>query len=134
MIVLDASAALEMLLQTRAAGPISDRVFDPRETVHAPELLQVEVVQVLSRYWLGGELDDLRGRQALADLRDLPVELYPHHPLLTRVWDLRGNVTAYDAAYLALAEALDAPVVTCDARLARSAPPGIEIQLFSSSG
>lgn len=134
MIVLDASAALEVLLQTRAAPALADRVFDPAETVHAPELLDVEVTQVLRRFWLGGELGDDRGRQALADLRDLPLERYPHDALLPRVWELRGNMTAYDALYVALAEALDAPLVTCDGRLARSMPPGVEVQVFPSSG
>lgn len=134
MIVLDASAALEVLLQTRAAGPIADRMFDPDQTVHAPELLDVEVVQILRRFWLGGELHDERGRQALADLRDLPLERYRHDPLLPRVWELRGNMTAYDAVYVALAEALDAPLVTCDGRLARAMPPGIKVEVFPSSG
>ncbi|MGD2115220.1 MAG: type II toxin-antitoxin system VapC family toxin [Acidobacteriota bacterium] len=134
MIVVDASAVLEVLLQTPAAPRIADRLFDPDETLHAPELLDLEVLQVLRRYWYSGEIGDERGRQALDDLEDLGVERYPHGPLLPRVWELRGNVTAYDATYLALAEALDAPLLTCDGRLARSVMPDTEIELFPSSG
>lgn len=120
MIVVDASALLEVLLQTPAAEPIAERLFDPEGTLHAPHLLDVEVAQILRRYVLLGEIDAGRGREALTDLADLSVERYPHDPLLARIWELRDNATAYDAAYLALAEALGAPLLTCDARLARA--------------
>lgn len=120
MIVVDASALLEVLLQTPAAEPIADRLFDPEETLHAPHLLDVEVAQILRRYVLLGEIDPDRGREALTDLADLSVERYPHDPLLPRIWELRDNATAYDATYLALSEALGAPLLTCDARLARA--------------
>lgn len=120
MIVLDASALLEVLFGTPSAGPIAERIFSPTESLHAPHLLDVEVAQVLRRYHLMGELTDERGRQALADLADLPVERYSHEPLLERIWQLRNTMTAYDAAYLTLAEALRAPLLTCDARLARA--------------
>lgn len=134
MIVVDASAVLEVLLQTRAAPPIAHRLFDPDETLHAPELLEVEVAQVLRRYWLSGELDDERSLQALADLKDLAVERYPHGPLMPRIWELKGNLTAYDATYLALAEALDAPLLTCDGRLARSVLTDVPIEVHPASG
>jgi predicted nucleic acid-binding protein len=136
VIVLDASAVLEVLLQTEAAGPVTDRIFARDETLHAPHLVDVEVAQVLRRYSLGGEIDEERGREALADLADLPLERYPHGALLPRVWELRRNFTAYDAAYLALAEALDAPLVTCDGRLGRAARAvtTAEVEHFPSSG
>lgn len=118
MIVLDASAALELLLRGRAADAVAERVFRAGESLHAPHLLDVEVAQVVRRYWLAGELSGERGREALQDLADLRIERYPHEPLLPRIWALRHNATAYDAAYLALAEALDAPLLTRDARLA----------------
>ncbi|MFP3941594.1 MAG: type II toxin-antitoxin system VapC family toxin [Thermoanaerobaculia bacterium] len=118
--MVDASALLEVLLQAPAAEPIAERLFDPEETLHAPHLLDVEVAQILRRYVLLGEIDAGRGREALTDLADLSVERYPHDPLLARIWELRDNATAYDAAYLALAEALGAPLLTCDARLARA--------------
>lgn len=118
MIVVDASAVLEALLRTPAARAVEKRLFDPSETLHAPFLLDVEVAQVVRRYAATGEIDGERGRAALADLVDLPLHRYPHDFLLPRVWDLRNNLTAYDAVYIALAEALDATLLTRDKRLA----------------
>lgn len=91
MIVVDASAALEALLRTPAAKAVETRLFDPRQTLHAPHLLDVEIAQVIRRYAANGEIDDDRGRAALADLADLPVQRYPHDFLLPRVWDLRDQ-------------------------------------------
>jgi predicted nucleic acid-binding protein len=121
MIVIDASALLESLLRTPAARAVERRLFDPRQTLHAPHLLDVEVARVLRRYAANGEIDGARGRAALADLADLPLSRYPHDFLLPRVWELRDNLTAYDAVYVALAEALDAPLLTRDRRMAASA-------------
>jgi predicted nucleic acid-binding protein len=118
MIVVDASAVLETLLRTPNAEAVERRLFDQSQTLHAPHLLDVEVAQVLRRYAGNGEIDGERGRTALADLADFPLRRYPHDFLLPRVWDLRKNLTAYDAVYIALAEALDAPLLTCDRRLA----------------
>ena len=122
MIVVDASAALEALLRTPAAAAVEERLFDPRETLHAPHLIDVEVAQVLRRYATTGEIDPDRCRAALVDLADFPLSRYPHDFLLGRVWELRDNLTAYDAVYVALAEALGAPLLTRDQRLA--AAPG----------
>lgn len=121
MIVVDASAMLEVLLGTETGARVEDRLLSRGESLHAPHLLDVEVAQVLRRYAAAGELTPERGREALVDLADFPVHRYPHDVLLPRIWELRHNVTAYDAAYVALAEILAAPLVTCDARLA-SAP------------
>ena len=121
MIVVDASALLEVLLGTATGARLEDRLLSQGESLHAPHLLDVEVAQVLRRYAAAGELTPERGLEALMDLADFPVYRYPHDALLPRIWELRHNVTAYDAAYLALAESLAAPLVTCDARL-RSAP------------
>ena len=121
MIVLDASVVIEVLLNTPAGIQIAERFFDPDETIHAPHLLNVEVAQVLRRYARTGELDTARGLQALQDLIDFPLTQYPHDLFLVRIWELRHNVTAYDAAYIALAEALGALLLTRDAALA-SAP------------
>lgn len=118
MIVVDASAILEVLLNTPAGARVAERLFMPGETLHAPHLLDLEVAQVLRRYALARELDSGRGMEALEDLADLPLTRYPHSLLLPRIWELRRNVTAYDAAYVALAEALAAPLVTRDAALA----------------
>jgi predicted nucleic acid-binding protein len=127
MIVVDASAVLETLLRTPNAETVEKRLFDPSQTLHAPHLLDVEVAQVLRRYAGNGEIDDERGRAALADLAAFPLRRYPHDFLLPRVWDLRKNLTAYDAVYVALAEALDAPLLTCDRRLATA--PGHQARI-----
>lgn len=120
MIVLDASAALELLLRTAAGVAIEHRVFRRGQSLHAPHLLDVEVAQVVRRYALTGQIEAARGREALQDLADLRVERYPHDVLLSRIWELRHAATAYDAAYLALAELLGAPLLTLDGRLARA--------------
>ena len=122
MIVVDASAVIEVLLNTSVGASLTQRLLDPSETVSAPYLLDVEVLQVLRRYALAGEIDAARGQQAVQDLADLPILRYPHDPMLQRVWELRHNITVYDAVYVALAEALDAPLLTRDERLA--AAPG----------
>ncbi|MGH7565078.1 MAG: type II toxin-antitoxin system VapC family toxin [Gemmatimonadota bacterium] len=124
MIVVDASAILEVLLHTPAAGAIIQRIFQEGETWHTPHLLDLEVAQVLRRYVTAGEIEAERGSTALEELQGMPFTRYPHVPFLSRIWELRANVTAYDAAYLALAEALAAPLVTRDARLASA--PGLE--------
>lgn len=128
MIVVDASAVLEVLLQTPAAGAVSKRIFESRETLHAPHLLDVEVAQVLRRYARSGTLSPRRGAEAIEDLLDLPVSRYPHDVLLPRIWQLRHNVTAYDAAYIALAEALGATLVTRDRALA-AAPARARVEV-----
>ena len=122
MIVVDASALLEALLRTPAAKAVEKFLFNPRQTLHAPHLLDVEIAQVIRRYAANGEIDAERGRAALVDLADFPLHRYPHDFLLPRVWELRNNLTAYDAVYVALAETLDAPLLTRDRRLA--AAPG----------
>ena len=129
MIVVDASALLEVLLRTSAAKGVEDWLFGSRQPLHAPHLLDVEVAQVVRRYAAKGDIDAARGRAALADLADFPLRRYPHDFLLSRIWDLRHNLTAYDAAYVALAEALDVPLLTRDRRLAATAGHHARIQL-----
>ncbi len=123
MIVADASVVLELLLQTPRAAAIDARLFRRGESLHAPALIDVEVAQVLRRYVRNTELDEPRARASIQLLGALPLERYHHEPLLPRMWELRENLTAYDAAYVALAEGLRAPLLTCDARLARA--PGL---------
>jgi predicted nucleic acid-binding protein len=122
VIVVDASALLEILLRTPAGDDVEDRLFAPGKTLHAPHLIDIEAAQVIRRYTANGDIDAERGRLALDDLADFPLRRYPHDFLLSRIWSLRNNLTAYDAAYVALAEALDAPLLTRDRRLA--AAPG----------
>lgn len=129
MIVVDASALLETLLRTPAAEAVEQRLFAPGQTLHAPHLIDVEVAQVVRRYAATGEIDHERGRAALVDLADFPMRRYPHDFLLPRVWDLRNSLTAYDAVYLALAEALDAPLLTRDRRLAAAGGHHAAIEL-----
>ncbi|MHC4972509.1 MAG: type II toxin-antitoxin system VapC family toxin [Planctomycetota bacterium] len=127
MIVLDASAAVELLLGTPAAERIGHRVRPATESLHAPHLIDVEVAHVLRRYVSIGSLSERRARTMLRDYEDLNLRRYPHDALLPRVWQLRRNVTAYDAVYLVLAEVLSAPLLTCDAKLA--AVPGHRAQV-----
>ena len=130
MIVVDASAVLEILLRTPAAKAVEARLFHSAQlTLHAPHLLDVEVANALRRYAVAGDINDERGRAALTDLADFPIRRYPHTFLLTRVWLLRSNLTAYDAVYVALAEALDAILLTRDQRLAAAAKRQVRIEL-----
>ena len=117
MIVLDASVVIEVLLQTDAATAVADRILAPNETLHAPHLIDLEVAQVLRRYVRRGELKADRAQRALEVMVEFPLTRYDHEPLLGRIWELRDNVTAYDAAYIALAEGLDATLVTRDRKL-----------------
>ena len=130
MIVVDASAMIEVLLVTPAAVAIEERIFDPAESLHAPHLLDLEVAQVLRRYCASGDMDADRAREALLDLDALGVIRYPHDLFLPRVWELRHNVTAYDAAYVALAEELAAPLLTRDRRLSSAPGHDAVIELF----
>ena len=134
MIVADASAVLELLLGSRVGSEIERRFFESGESIHAPHLLDLEIVQVLRRYALAGQLSAHRGGEALADLADLPIVRYPHDLFLSRIWELRHNVTAYDAAYLALAESLPGPLITCDARLAAAPGHRATIELVQPNG
>ena len=120
MIVLDASALLEFLLQTPLGARVEARLFRDKDEWHLPHLVDVEVTQGLRRLGQMGEISTDRAAEAIADLAGLDLHRHAHLELLTRAWKLRENVTAYDAMYVALAEALDATVVTCDAPLAKA--------------
>lgn len=118
MIVLDASAVIEILLRPERHRPLLDRVLDPGQSLVAPHNLDLEVAQVLRRYASGREISASRAEAACEDYRGLRISRYPHTPLLSRIRSLRNICTAYDAAYMALAEALDGPLLTCDTALA----------------
>ena len=122
MTVLDASAAIEWLLRTEKVSLIEKRIFSRGTALHAPHLLDVEAAQVLRRYVRERVITEARAEEALGDLTDLRIVRHPHTFLLRRAWELRNHLTAYDAVYVALAEALDAPLLTCDAKIA--AAPG----------
>jgi predicted nucleic acid-binding protein len=118
LIVLDASAAMEFLLGSPRGARVRNRIGAPDETLHVPHLLDVEVANAARRWVLQARITSSRGRALLDDLRATPLTRYPHDILLSRIWELRGNASAYDAAYIVLGELLSAPVVTCDARVA----------------
>ena len=130
MIVLDASALLEMLLRTPRGIARATQLLSGSADLAAPDLIDIEVAQVLRRYAHREALSPQRGKAALEDLSAFPITRYPHEPLLQRVWDLRANFTAYDATYVALAEWLNAPLLTCDERIARAPRLPIEAELF----
>ena len=130
MIVVDASALVELLLQTQAAAFVGERIRKEKETLHAPHLLDLEVAQVLRRYVRRREISSERCRTALQDLVEFPLIRHPHVILLDRIWELRDSVTAYDAAYVSLAEALDAPLLTRDERLAAAPGHSARIELI----
>jgi len=122
VIVVDASALVELLLQTPLGIRVERRLVRGSDDLHAPHLVDVEITHALRRLVRMGELSASRAAEAIADLVDFDLHRYPHVDLLDRAWTLRVNLTAYDAMYVTLSEALDAPLVTCDAPL--SATPG----------
>lgn len=133
MIVIDSSALLEVLLRSPRAPEIEKRIFASHEALHAPYLLDLEVAQVLRRYCISGEMSAARGQEAIIDLLNLPIARYPHDIFLDRIWELRNNMTAYDAAFVALAESLPAPLLTCDAKLAATIGHRATISLVAKS-
>lgn len=129
MIVLDASAAIEWLFQSPAGIKIDRRIFSAAETLHVPHLLDIEVAQVLRRYVRDKSITAQRGEEALEDLDDMPLRRYPHDFLIPRVWELRATLTAYDAVYVALAEVLDAPLLTCDGKIASASGHSAKVEV-----
>ena len=132
MIVLDASAVIELLLGTPVGVSVATRIADPQESLHAPHLLTIEVSQVLRRLNVAGELSDQRAAEALDDLLALDIERWDHEALTGRVWALRHNLTCYDAAYVALAETLGYPLLTADGRLSRAPGVRCHVELLST--
>lgn len=129
MIVLDASVALELVLCTAAGQRLFSRLFGKPGLLRAPELMDLEVLQVLRRKLLAGSLILRDCERAVGNLSILPVVRHPHTVLLDRVWEYRNNLTAYDAVYVALAEALGATLLTRDAKLALSSGHRARIEL-----
>jgi predicted nucleic acid-binding protein len=130
VIVLDASAIIEFLLLTKSGKEIEQRIYSSHETLHAPELLSLEVIQVLRRMVLRKEIEGRRADDAISDLLNLRVSLYPHKLLVPRIWQLRHNLSAYDAAYIALAESLRAPIVTRDTGLKAASGHVAVVEVF----
>ena len=127
MLVLDASALFEVLADTETAEEL--RQIIGRGSVAAPHLIDAEVLSVIQTMLRRGKLDPTAAHQAVQDLTDWPGERWSHRPLLARAWELRDNVRGYDALYVSLAEALDAPLLTLDHRLGKATGPRCDIVL-----
>lgn len=131
MIVVDASAVVDLLVHDPPDPALTTRLREDAD-LHAPHLLDVEVTQALRRLVATGALGDDRASDARVDAAALLVQRYPHAALLERAWELRRNLSVYDGVYVALAELLEAPLVTCDAGLAGAPGHRAEIELFAS--
>ncbi len=129
MIVLDASACLELLLGTPTGNEVAKWIQPREEDVHAPHLLDLEIAQTLRRYVMKRGLAATRAELALQHLRQMDFERHGHDLLLPRIWSLRDNLTAYDAVYIALTEVLKATLLTTDRKLA-AAPVKAKIELI----
>ncbi len=131
MIVLDASAATAVLLNLDGpSAAIRERMGRADVSLHVPHLFDVEVLHAIRRHSLKGALSVAWSYRATEALRNLRAVRYPHAALLPRIWELRENLTAYDAAYVSLAETLDAPLVTRDARLAHASGHRAVVELY----
>lgn len=128
MIVVDASVLFEVVADTPGAEPIRERLAEDSDHA-APHVIDVEVFGVIRRERLRGSLDTTAAAQAVADLRDWPGERYAHRHLLERAWNLRDTIRGWDAVYVALAEALDVPLLTSDRRLAAARGPRCRIEV-----
>ena len=132
MLVLDASAALEAIVARNPPPGLIERLAGDGD-LHAPHLIDIEVLHALRRLNALGELSEERALDARTDFGDLAIVRYPHLALSDRICQLRHNLTAYDAAYLALAETLEVPLVTCDGRMAEAPGSGVHVELFRAS-
>jgi predicted nucleic acid-binding protein len=130
LIVVDSSAILEVLFRSPVGLEIEDFIFSPFKNLCAPHLIDLEIAQVLRRYCTSGDISPERAQTALNDFKDMPINRYPHDILLQRIWELRNNITAYNASYVALAEALPATLLTCDKRLASAPIIDADIKVF----
>jgi predicted nucleic acid-binding protein len=134
VIVVDASAVLDGLLDTATHSDIAACLAGASEPLAAPDLIDVEVLSVLRRWERRKEISAARAQQALDDLVDLPIVRYPARALLDRAWKLRHNLTAYDAQYVALSQALPAKLLTTDERMAATATSAsVTIHIASES-
>jgi predicted nucleic acid-binding protein len=130
--VVDASVITRALIDNGARGDRL-RLRLAGERLAAPAVIDLEVVSAWRRYSRDGRLSAPRAEAALTDLADLPLQRAPHGPLMRRIWDLRDNLSAYDAAYVALAEQLDVPLLTCDTRLGRAHGHRAEVVVYPRS-
>lgn len=132
MIVLDASVTVELVLATPTGDKVESLIEKAGESLNAPHLLSVEVTHVLRRFVRSKTITAKSAQSALGELSGLPINRWRHEPLIARMWDLRNNLTAYDATYVALAEALEAKLITTDARLHRFATALIDVEIVDT--
>ncbi|KAA0273351.1 MAG: PIN domain-containing protein [Acidobacteria bacterium] len=130
MLVVDASAVVDVVAEMPPGEDVRERLDNDGELA-APHLIDLEVLQALRRFARSGDLSPDRAQIAIEDFEDLSLTRYPHVALLDRIWALRDRLSAYDAAYVALAEAIGVPLVTCDAKLASAAAGIAAVELFS---
>lgn len=128
MLVVDASCLAEVLIGAPTADAVRDRLAMDVEQA-APHIVDVEVFGVIRREHLVGRLDRTEATQAIDDLAAWPGERFGHRPLLARAWELRATVRGWDAMYVALAEALDATLLTTDRRLASATGPSCSVEV-----
>lgn len=129
MLVVDTSAVLEAITARDPASGLVERLAEDGD-LHGPHLLDTELLHALRRMSLRNQISDERAEDALSDFAELALVRYRHQPFNDRVWELRHNITAYDATFIALAEALSAPLITCDARLAAAPGHSATIELY----
>ena len=132
MLLVDSSAVLAALVASEPPAGLLERLADDGD-LHAPHLIDTEILHALHRMTISGRLSEERAADARTDFAELALTRYPHRPLSDRIWELRHNVTAYDASFVALAETLDAPLVTCDARLAAAPAHHAQVELFANA-
>lgn len=130
MIVIDASAAVEWLLHSTAGLRIEERIYSGVESLHAPHILDVEIAHALRRLVRENAVPALRAEEALIDLLALRISRHPSSTSLLRIWQLRHNLSAYDASYVALAERLGAPLITRDSKLASAPGSSAQVEVF----
>jgi predicted nucleic acid-binding protein len=133
MLVVDASAVTELVLGRPAGDVVGEHFADHDFALHAPHLVDVEVLSALRQLVSAGEATAERAREAIADVLDLPIDRYPHEILVPRIWQLRENFSAYDASYVALAEGVadePVPLLTADARLARAVADHVDVPVL----
>jgi predicted nucleic acid-binding protein len=130
MIVLDASAVIDWLLRTPAGKQIESRIFSRNESLHCPHLMDLEIAQVLRRLVRDSRISAHRAEEAIQDFSDMRITRYPHFIFLARIWRRRHNLSAYDSAYVVLAEELGATLITRDPRLASGAGRTASVEVF----
>jgi predicted nucleic acid-binding protein len=130
-VVVDASAVFDLIRNTPLAPALGSRLLRAEVALYAPAVIDLEILQTMRRYVLHHEMDLEQAKAAFSSYATLNIMRFAHDPFFFRIWELRANFTAYDAAYVALAEVLRIPLITLDARLAKSAPPTARVELFA---